>query len=146
MIFMDTSAEITEVNDELEADYYKPPKPWFVTLSLLAAFAVFIACMTVLIYRGVTAADPKSVIIVQGNEKWKSAVVTVEGGGLHNPLTASIAEYNKFQVPFFVGRGNFVVHVDRGSFHETQTVELKDDNLLATWQLSPDGPDTPKGQ
>jgi hypothetical protein len=139
---MHTSVGTTEAIEGTGDVAYQRPKPWFVTMSLLAAFALFVVCMAVLIYRGVTAADPKSVIVVLGNEKWKSATVTVEGGGLKAPLTASIEYYNKFQVPFFVGRGTFVVCIDRGSFHETQTVELKDDNLLATWQLPPDGPNT----
>jgi len=139
---MHTSADTTEAIGDEERPYQRP-KPWFVTLSLLAAFTVFIVCMTVLIYRGVTAADPKSVIVVLGNEKWKSATVTVDGGGLQTPLTGHLENYNKFQIPFFVGRGNFFVHVERGSFQETQTVELKDDNLLATWKLSSEGPNTP---
>lgn len=119
---------------------YQPPKPWLVTLALLSAFVVFGVCMTVLFYRGFTATDPKSVIVVIGTEKWKGTTVTVEGGNLGSPLVAFLQDYNKYQVPFFVGKGSFTVRFERGSFHALQTVEMNNDMKAMT--LPPGGPTT----
>jgi hypothetical protein len=134
-----------EISDDTANELpYHPPKPWLVTVSLLAAFVVFGVCLCVLIYRGFTSADPKSVIVVLGNEKWKGATVTVEGGDLKTPLVAFVQDYNKYQIPFFVGKGRFTVRVDRAGFTGVQDVELNTDNMLATWTLAPSGPTTQK--
>jgi|GEM_PF-5291032 len=111
-----TSADIASMADLP----YLPPTRRFVILALLATFLVFFVCTGVLIYRGLTSVDPRSVIFVVGDESCRGADISISGGPLIQPLHAQLGDYNKFQVPFFLAPGNYVATVRHPAFNDEE--------------------------
>lgn len=94
-----------------ESSEYPPPSRWLVSLGIVLSIGAFIVCGAILLHRGLTNPDPISSYTVVGSTRWRGAEITVEGLFLTLPITRTLEEHNKYQLPIFLDPGEYFITV-----------------------------------
>ena len=120
----------------------RPPRRSTVILGIIAASVLFVAVVSLLLFRSLAGREPSHVAYVQGNEKWLGAELILTGPSLTHPYGAVLDRSDRFSVPFFVPAGQYtlVVRVGGAEVHRQQ-FELGAERVHYL-SLAPDGPAT----
>lgn len=84
-----------------------------VRLSVVAAILVFLACLSLLLWRGLTINVPDTVLIARAGPPWEGAVVTVDGINLPRAQSARFDTNSKYTISFHLVPGEYTIRVQR---------------------------------
>ena len=85
-----------------------------VYVGIVTAVVLLVALMALFLFRSLAGREPSHVAVVQGNEKWLGAELTVSGAALPQPYTAKVERADRYAVPFFLPAGAYELRVRVG--------------------------------
>ena len=120
----------------------RAPRHITVIVGMVSAVVLILAILSLFLFRSLAGREPSHVAVIEGNEKWLGAELTVTGPSLPRPYRAVIDESGRYTVPFFLPPGQYelIVHVDAVEIHR-EPFELREEKKLDI-ALSREGPTT----
>jgi len=83
-------------------------------VGIVSAVVLLLAVLALFLFRSMAGREPSHVAVIQGNEKWLGAELTVAGPSLPQPYEAKIERADRYAVPFFLPAGAYELRVRVG--------------------------------
>jgi hypothetical protein len=83
-------------------------------VGIVSAVVLLLAILALFLFRTLAGREPSHVAVVQGNERWLGAELTVSGPSLPRPYEARIDRSDRCAVPFFLPAGSYELRVRAG--------------------------------
>lgn len=93
-------------------------------VGIVSAVVLLAAVLALFLFRSLAGREPSHVLVVQANEKWLGAKLSLSGEALPHPYQAYVQRSDRYSVPFFVPAGTYelVVHAGDVEVHRRQLV------------------------
>ena len=85
-----------------------------VYVGIASSIVLLLAVLALFLFRSLAGREPSHVLVVQGNEQWLGAELTLSGNPLPQPYRAQIQRSDRYSVPFFVPAGRYELSVRVG--------------------------------
>lgn len=89
------------------------PRALMVRVALVGTTLIFLACASLLVYRGATVEVPDSMLIVRGSPAWEGALVSVDNFTFASPLTATVDRRARHTISYHLSPGTYTLQVRR---------------------------------
>ncbi len=87
----------------------RPPRRSTVIIGIVSASILFVAIISLFLYRSLVHSEPSHVVVIAGNPSWLGAELIISGETLPHPYTTVIEKSDRYSVPFFIPRGSYVL-------------------------------------
>ncbi|MCC6240024.1 MAG: hypothetical protein IT448_06980 [Phycisphaerales bacterium] len=90
----------------------RPSRRWFVFTSILTAFLLFFAFVSILYWHWLETPEPSSVVVIEsGNPALDGMMIRVQGNNLQSPIEVKLDESNKYGARIYLNPGDYTIQI-----------------------------------